>query len=451
MKRSYALIFILFIGLNVFPKERVFQLPKIEPSDLSVMTCPIDSSAPAQILYDIGEIKFVENNGINFILKKTTRIQILNKNGYGYATIKIPYRYGDKSEEQIIAFSATSYTEENGEIITETASKKDLFEEDINEWWKRKKYAFLKVKEGTVIEYTYEILSPNNFHLPKWFFQYEIPVIKSQFKISLCPFYNYIVLKSGFLEYDFDTVYTKPFSFRYLTGNYPTRVYEWELNNVPAFNEENFITSAEDYRMKVVFQLESFNKYNGEVQEIITTWKDLIDELDEYADFGTYIQSNKKETQAIIESLSLEGKTDYQKMDTILYYVKNNYYWNNYLGGWATQTKKEFLESKTGNSGDINLFLHSLLIEAGVNSSPLLISTREHGKVFYDYPFLNLFNYVAVVVEDGIFTYMLDATNPLLPLGLLPHKCINEYGLQIKKVEDKSALMTHSLILSGIL
>ncbi len=401
------------------------------------LSCKIDSSAVAQIIYDIGNTYFWENNGrIEHVFEKTTRIQILDKAGYHYAKVEIPYYIGKYGKEVIYDFTVTSYNYQNGEIISETVDKKVLYEDEINKRWKRKKYVFSKVKEGTIIEYSYIISSPYNVHLPTWFFQHDIPVLHSKYKFRACQYYSYIVLNKGFMEYDIDTVYTEPFGFEFRSREFPTRVYEWELNDVPAFKDESFVPSDDEYKMKVEFQLESYRNLYGAKFELMTTWEQLIDELlNEIESFGTYIRSAKKDVRKIVSELQLEGKPDSEKIAEILRYVKNNYYWNKNNDIYATQTKKKFIDSKTGNVADINLFLHSLLKEADIESNPILISTRNHGKVYYKYPFLSSFNYVDIMVNDETGNYYIDATDPLLPLGMLPKACINGYGLQITKVE----------------
>lgn len=436
MRNSLLLISALF-SFACFSQVSKNQLPKISTGNFETITCAIDSTAKAQIIYDIGNTYFWKNNDrIEHVFEKTTRIQILDKSGYGYATIDIPFYIGGYGKEEILDFKATSYNYEEGKIVSESVDEKALYEDEINQWWKRKKFAFSKVKEGTIIEYSYKVSSPYNSRIRTWYFQHEIPVLQSTYRFSACPFYNYVVLKKGFLKYDFDTTYIEPFGFRMLSKDYETRVHEWRMYNVPAFADENYVPSANEYKMKVDFQLESYQGFSGGKFELMTTWEKLIDELlNETESFGTYIKSAKKEVNQILNLFDLGGKTNHEKVAEILQYVKSNYYWNQYYGIYASQSKKKFIESKNGNSAEVNLFLYSLLKEAGVTASPILISTRSHGKVFYQYPFVSMFNYVAVMVNDETGNYFVDATDPLLPIGMLPKQCINEYGLQVKEVE----------------
>jgi len=451
MKNLILIIYSIF-SFNSYSQITLKQLPKVTADDFQTNSCPIDSTAKAQIIFDIGSIYFWDKNDrIEHVFEKTTRIQILNKAGFEYATIGIPFYTDNFGQEEILDFTALSYNFEDGKIVCETIDKNDIYEDDINQHWKFKKYAFTKVKVGTIIEYTFKISSPYNVHLRTWYFQHEIPVLKSKFKFSACPFYNYIVLSKGFIEYDFDTVYSEPFGFTLAGKDYQTIVYELELSNVPAFKDESFVPSEDEYKMKMKFQLEHYFGYYGRNFELMTTWQLLIDELlDEQKSFGGYIKSERKDIKNILSTLSLNGKTDHEKVIEILKYVNNGYFWNNQYGVLTSQSKKEFIESKTGNVADMNLFLYSLLKEAKIESSPILISTRSFGKVYYQYPFVNLFNYVAVMIKVETGSFYIDATDPLLPLGLLPKDCINEYGLLVRKIKNGDNAQFTSLIPSKV-
>ena len=68
----------------------------------------------------------------------------------------------------------------------------------------------------------------------------------------------------------------------------------------------------------------------------------------------------------------------------------------------TSKTAKEFLNTRTGNAANINLFLCSMLNEAGIQASPVLLSTRDHGKILKDYPFQQFINYVIVLAKIDI-------------------------------------------------
>lgn len=111
--------------------------------------------------------------------------------------------------------------------------------------------------------------------------------------------------------------------------------------------------------------------------------------------------------------------------------------WNgkyNYLT--TTNTRKAY-DARSGNVADINLLLTAMLQEAGLEASPVLVSTRENGRPPKQSPLLNKFNYVVCHLEIDGNTYLLDATEPLLPFGTLPVRALNKEGYLIKKKEHR--------------
>ncbi|MEJ7658609.1 MAG: hypothetical protein WKG07_02725 [Hymenobacter sp.] len=77
----------------------------------------------------------------------------------------------------------------------------------------------------------------------------------------------------------------------------------------------------------------------------------------------------------------------------------------------------------------MNLLLIAALRQAGLPAQPVLLSTRTHGRVSQSFPQLQQFNYVIGVLPlaDGK-ELLLDATEPLLPCGVLPSRCLSQAG-----------------------
>ena len=70
------------------------------------------------------------------------------------------------------------------------------------------------------------------------------------------------------------------------------------MNDIPAFNSESFITSINDYIMKIDFQLAKIYYRSGSKKEIMTTWTELIETLNKDSEFGKFILK-KKQNQTI--------------------------------------------------------------------------------------------------------------------------------------------------------
>ena len=74
-----------------------------------------------------------------------------------------------------------------------------------------------------------------------------------------------------------------------------------------------------------------------------------------------------------------------------------------------------------------------MLEKANINVSPVLISTRDHGFVRETSPISSQFNYVICLASIGDKTFLLDATDKLLPTGMLPERCLNGNGFVVSK------------------
>lgn len=86
----------------------------------------------------------------------------------------------------------------------------------------------------------------------------------------------------------------------------------------------------------------------------------------------------------------------------------------------------------------------------GLDAVPVLISTRDHGKINADYPFDHFFNSVVVVVKLENDYILTDASDPLTPYNTIPANCLNDRGLLVEKGEQLwMKLIDHTASLSN--
>jgi hypothetical protein len=123
----------------------------------------------------------------------------------------------------------------------------------------------------------------------------------------------------------------------------------------------------------------------------------------------------------------------HERFDFILNYVKANYNWNEFNSKYASKSPNDFIKDKTGNSANLNLFTIGLLNAAGIEAYPVLISTRENGKIKYDYPYSYFFNDVLVSAKIDGNNVLSDATEVYCPNARIPPRCINDKGLIVSK------------------
>jgi transglutaminase-like putative cysteine protease len=431
----------LFIGLciPIVAQNIVREFGKYTGEEFKMGKYDKDPSAEAVAMYDIGSSYFIfYDNGYQVVFERRTKIKIFNSAGLKYAQMEIPYYQKDNKNEKVIELEGNTYNYENGIIRKTPLDEKNTYNEKINEHWLVKKFAMPDVKVGSIIEVKYKIISPYFFNFRSWEFQKKIPVIYSEYVTKMIPFYEYTYKLQGASKLDCYNHYEEKGNQQSLgTIKFNNMIYEFIMRDVQAFKDEAYITSMEDYILKLDFQLAAFHSPSGGDEQIMTTWPKLIDDMLEDESFGKYLQACKRNSEEIVEAMKMTNKTGLEKAACIDKYLKSNYYWNGNYSKRSTKSAKNFLKTKTGNSADINLLYVALLNAAGIESYPVLISTRDNGKIKYDYPFQQFFNDVIVTAKINEANVLLDATEPLSSFRLIPSECLNDKGLVVKKDKEK--------------
>ncbi len=460
-------LFILFITtLLVENSHCQLYIPdygKIDDNELLMTRYDNDPEADAVVLYDIGKSEFEESALGNYFIRFTrkTRIKILTKEGISASIIEIPlYKEHEKNKEELLKIEGNTYNLTNGTKTIRPIDKSKIFEEIINDNWSVKKIAMPDVRIGSVIEYSYTLDIPFIFNLPDWRFQSSIPTVYSEYTVSMIPTFEYIYLLKGADKFDFQNSFIEKSPVRkYRESNAIDRitgqnviikvmVHNYVMKNIPAFKDEGYLYNKKDHIVTIDFQLVKINSSSGMTRNIMSTWLELSSDLLKNDNFGDYIKGAKNQAKKILETeLIIASQSETEKLKTIIQYIKENFTWDGFNGIYADKSAKDFFKTKIGNAANINLFLLALLREAGFDAQPVILSTRRHGKIHLDYPFINSFNYVAVLV-NSTKPFLTDGTNQYLPYNRIPLQCQHESGLI---VNDKNEWVTlENKILSDI-
>ena len=453
MKKTIAISFLLFhITMSLFSQADYTQeAGKVTQYEMSMTEYEKDKDAEALVIYDLGKYYFQGDNTRGFLLRmeKRIKIKILKQAGVKYANFEIPYYMEGMDWENIEDIQATTYNFEDGQLKKTELINKNIFEEKINENLQVKKIALADVREGSVIEFSYKVSTPYFFNMRKWDFQGSIPVIQSQLKYRAMPYYEYTYILKGANKLDEMTSKTLNDEIRFGRLVYKEVEYTFGMKDIPAFRDEEFITSAQDYMISLNFQLSKIYYPTGGKREIMTTWPAMCDDFLKNSDFGKYIRNSEKEGKKVIATLDLTDKPVIDKIDIITQYVKSKYNWDGNNGKYAQVGLSDFLKQQKGNVGNINLFLVGLLQAAGVDVYPVVLSTRKNGAISKGHPFQQFFNYVIAMVKVEDKTYFIDATEPLLYFSDLPERCLNIEGLIIKPKSEEWAVIRQKALSIG--
>ena len=434
----------VFTSITLFGQEGPsIKFGKISETDLRNRTYPIDTGARAVVLADIGTTKVVGNSkaSVSLEFKKHKRIHILKKSGYDLATIEIDLYKEDELEEQIKDLRAATYNLENGKLVeTKVNEKTALFKERIDGNRIKMKLTFPNVKEGSIIEYEYRIISDYLFNLQPWLFQSSIPHLWSQYTVAIPEFLDYMLVEYGDLPYyakdqkDKDGQYfinvTKD-AYRgvQVTDRYDfscaVAEFRWAMKDVRAFDEEPFLSSARNHMARLEFQLAGYLPPFME-KKIMTTWPDMSKDMLERSDFGAQLTNPNNEFWAadLLKDIP-QGVTQTQKAQNIYNYVRDNFKCTSHNQLFMDEPINKIVSKRSGGVAEINLVLTCLLRKAGLQADPVILSTRWHGYVNNSYPIARPFNYVICRVNADGKDVLLDASRPNFGFGRLHHECYN--------------------------
>ncbi|MDC1106674.1 DUF3857 domain-containing protein, partial [Prolixibacteraceae bacterium] len=426
-----------FLGNSIAQAKKV-KFGKVLKEELTSTFSSIDSTANAEYLYKSKHIYFsyIANRGIVVNEVVHERIKIYNKEGLNYANKLISYyspEFSSKKKE-VGAVKGYTYNLVDGKIVKERLKESSIFKERKNKYYNTKKIAFPNVREGSIVEYKYQIQS-DFISISDIFFEEAIP-IKKFFSIVQIPEYYIFNLKqqgyhgikpvTGVENGQFQSLTSKnglPFSFQQNT-------YEFQASNIEAFdNNEPYSGNVRPYVGKVVFELSGIN-FPGEVYENYSmSWLAVCDQISKNYDFTNELEKKEYYKKALANIL-LSAKDEQQKIMAIFDYVKTNVSWNQFYGIFTNKGVRHAFKNHEGNCSEINLMLTSMLRSAGLEANPVLISTKSHGAPLF--PTIDGYNYVISVVHLEDNDILLDATDRYSAPNIIPTRCINWKGFEIR-------------------
>lgn len=427
----------------LFAQEDEIKWGEIPRADLEMTAFPDDSNATAVILADIGRVRFTDE--FNLIFERHRRIKILSEAGYDWGSFDIPF-YAEKGLQRVKKGDVKGHTiflDEYGKEKRVDLEKESIFEEDIDGQYKRVRFTLPALKPGCVVEYRYKISSSNPTFLRDWAFQTSEPTRWSEFQAEIPDPLEYVMVWQGIGAFDVEESESQPWPHDLIYSGtadfYNLRVtkHRWCLRNTLALREEPFMTTPEDFRAKIRFQLARINWPNQPYTEVMTSWQKLAEELMDSRYFGREIKRHK-DLRKQAEKLTAHLTDPEEKLRAIYDYVQTTMTWNGEYGIDIDKDLDDAYKTRSGAGPEIALILTSMLQFAGLDAKPVLISTRNHGRVFKQYPMLSQFNYVLTYVKIGDRDHLLDATDPLRPMNILPVDALNECGFL---VDEKNPML----------
>ena len=455
--RISVLIIALSFTLSAFAQD--YDFGKVSKEELQEKFNPLDSTACAAYLYKYRKTyyQYIQGKGFQLITEIHERLKIYNQEGFSYATNEVLLYKNDGDWEKMTNLKAYTYNLVDNKI-EETKLKKDgIFNKELNKFRDIDKFTMPNVKEGSVIEYEYKIISPYYTNVDEFLFQKDIPIKKVEAIFEAPEYFNFRVNVKGFLNVIPKTE-TKQGRIKFSNSNrtgwnqtgkivrteYSTNevefiktAYVYNLENIPALKDEPYVNSINNYKSSVKYEL-SYTKFpESAIKYYTTSWEDVVKSIYDNPSFGSELDKSgyyKDEVDAIKSTIS----DPMAKASSIYDLVKSLVKWNGYYGKYCDDGVINAYKNHVGNVAEINLMLTSMLRYAGLNANPVLISTRQNGVPLF--PTREGYNYVISCIETPNGVILLDATNKYGAPNILPSRALNWEGRIVRKDKTSSTV-----------
>ncbi|WP_308992034.1 transglutaminase domain-containing protein [Mariniflexile litorale] len=437
MKKNLTFLLILYSLLSFSQENYNSESYIVTLDDIKSSTFVKDSTANALVIYEDGN-SYVDKEEFNLRTEIRHKIKILKREGFDNANVVIHLYNSDRSDERVKKINATTYNLENGTVVKTNLNEKDIFTEKYDENHTLVKFAIPNIKEGSVITYSYTLISHFMFNYKSWDFQGAIPKLYSEYKTSIPANWDYsIKLIGGQKLYKNDSKLEKNCLVVSNGGAADCSNSIYVMKDIPAFIEEDYMTTKSNYLARIEYELKTFQDFRGVKNNYAKTWETVDNELRKDINIGRQL-TKSVDTETLLSNDILSETDILKKAQSIYNYVQQNYTWNDEYRIFHEVSVKDLIKNKSGNVSSINILLHNLLQDAGIDVKPILLSTRNNGFATKIFPVISEFNYLIVQATINDKTYLLDATDKYISFGDIPFKCLNGYGriLDLKKGSD---------------
>ncbi len=426
MKTKYSILF-LFLSILLFAQYKFLDIPKFDEKDLKKEKSFIQEDASAEILYSSIH-NLIDMNSGSMEITVFKRIKIYKKDkASDYLNVEISlYKNSRNDREMVSGIKAMTYNLENGKVETTVIEKDSKFKSKESKYETVEKFAFENVKDGSVIEYKYTILTPFFYELPKVYFETDIPIVYEEYILDAPKPYGFNINFQGGLIPKYREV-----GGRAVIGvDYNT----WRLGfeNVKPFKEEKFMRNSSNFKSSIRPEINS-TYFNNDFKSYAISWEDVRKKLQENESFGGQL-AKKSFAKDLLTPEIIAAPTPLKKAEEILKFIQKNYTWDHSIGILTDKGVKNLTTTKLGNAAEINLLMVMMMREAGLNANPILLKIVYYGLLNIAYPSIKDPNYVIAGLElDNNVLYVFDGTSKQSEPNLLPPRAYNYNGVLLRE------------------
>lgn len=432
MAKRILIALLIFVSLpftGIAQSETDASFESIPDSLFEESQYPANPDAP--FIYSLKklDVSFEETEqSIVAVLKYHVRVKIFDASVQEAAVVGIPY-YFENNIERVQNIQGITWQSPGKKIPLSPDQVRTI---NINSRYNVKEFTMPAVTDGSVIEYTYTIRRRYLEELPDFNLAHRVPTRRAEVSITYPRYLRYKAVvenypgpvahfQSQFIpDGDVPKIYVFPQPDPVITET-------WRVYDIPAIQEEAYITSLDDYRGKIKFQLSEFGIPR---QTLENSWEFVVAEIRRKQQINERIKSYEQAAK-IGQRIAAALGSKQAAQDSIFQYLNTTANYSGVKAPFSSSGDQPVLNGATSDQAAINQTLVAMLRGAGIEANPVLISTRSAGQINRDFPSFFQFNGQLVSSSINGQTYFMDASFPYSHPNLIPVEMYNESGLML--------------------
>ena len=346
--------------------------------------------------------------------------------------------FGTDADESVEDIKATAFNLEGGKVVKTSLKKSDIVTTKIDEQNYQVEFTVPNVKEGTVIEYEYNIHSQLFWELRDWYAQCEIPVAYAKLDMNIPSYLIFNIEDHGIQRLTYTCtlgsmkfkIVSDPLS-NPMTVN--TNHYVYIGRDLKGLPKDDYVWNAQDYWAGITAELKQYRLPGMSQMDYAKTWEQIDEMVLSSDDLGMHLNDHSPLANELKEA-GIEGIANLrERVDAVYKLVMSKVKWNGKYELSPGMTS-ETLKKGGGSNADINLLLIQSLQEVGLTAAPVILRARDLGMMPYNFPSIHKLStfIVGVAMPTGGNIY-LDATNKNGWLNVLPEVLLVERARMVQK------------------
>ncbi len=434
VKLSIVFLLSIFPGIllgqfddrEILEERKIFQkFGEVSPELFEIER---DHSYPYEFLLKEASVEFEERErGIVAYIHYLNRIKVYTDDPIEQAEaarVGIPF-YAAENMERVTNLEGITWKPDGQISRFDEESTRTV---ELNRRYSIVEFDMPDVEQGVILEYKYTLVRRYIEELPDFYISDRVPTRSATLYMKNADYLRFDVIEENvdfdlhFREFNVDTS-SIPLVFTYQRPD-PVNIEMWRATDIPAVDASSYISSLDDVRAKLKFQISEFGLPR---QPLENSWEFVAAQM--RRDTNPY--KTVKENHSLIERLSEQFKgieDQHALQDSIFQFVNASVQFSGTNSIFAEGGLNGVAEGEPADQAEINTLLLGLLKFAGFDSKALYVSSRDFGRINKAFPSLYQFNRMLVVSEIEGRKYVMDASYAHSMPDLIPVDAYNEQG-----------------------